>query len=290
LEERGDDKNLATGLGNLGLDQMELGELAAAEGNSRRRIELSRKIDEEFDEAIGRQELGRLLAYQGGFEEAAQELDAALESFGKQGATQSECVVWAYRALRALLMGEAGAALEAARSALEKAEETARSPRFVYPVRDFIRAHWLLGAVHSVLGRISQAETHLTEALTRCRRINMVDHEPDILLAWARWHRAQRNTDQARQDAGEALAIADRCEYRLKQAEIHNFLARLAWEQVDALRGTGDEAGAKQALAEAREHAEIAKERAWCDGPPHCYKPALEEAGALLGEIAEARG
>jgi hypothetical protein len=112
-----------------------------------------------------------------------------------------------------------------------------------------------------------------------------VDHEPDILLAWARWHHVQGNTDQARQDAGEALAIADRCEYRLKQAEIHNFLARLAWEKVDALRGTGDEDGAAQALAEAREQAEIAKERAWCDGRPHCYKPALEEAEGLLEEM-----
>jgi hypothetical protein len=41
-------------------------------------------------------------------------------------------------------------------------------------------------------------------------------------------------------------------------------------------------------LAEAREQAEVAKERAWCDGPPHCYKPALEEAERLLEEIAEA--
>ena len=65
--------------------------------------------------------------------------------------------------------------------------------------------------------------------------------------------------------------IADRCEYRLKQADIHNFLARLA---LDA----GDRAAA-------RRHAEIAKERAWCDGPPHCYKPALDEAERLLGEI-----
>ena len=69
----------------------------------------------------------------------------------------------------------------------------------------------------------------------------------------------------------EALAIADRCEYRLAQADIHNFLARLALD-----------AGNRVA---AREQAEIAKERAWCDGPPHCYKPALEEAEGLLREL-----
>ena len=35
----------------------------------------------------------------------------------------------------------------------------------------------------------------------------------------------------------------------------------------------------------AHEHAEIARERAWCDGPPHCYKPALDEAEAMLKEL-----
>src|SRR5437016_177163 len=87
-----------------------------------------------------------------------------------------------------------------------------------------------------------EAETHLTDALTRCRRINLVELEPDILLAWAKWHQLQGNVAQARADAGEALAIADRCEYRLKQADIHNFLARLA---LDA----GDRAAARRHVA-----------------------------------------
>jgi hypothetical protein len=53
-------------------------------------------------------------------------------------------------------------------------------------------------------------------------------------------------------------------------ADIHNFLARLALDGGDK--------------AVARQHAEIARERAWCDGPPHCYKPAREEAERLLAE------
>jgi hypothetical protein len=98
----------------------------------------------------------------------------------------------------------------------------------------------------------------------------MIDHEPDILLAWTCWHRAAGHLKEARECVGDALAIADRCEYRLVQADAHNLLARLALD-----------AGAR---AEARHHAEIAKERAWCDGPPHCYKPALDEAEKLLKE------
>ncbi len=120
---------------------------------------------------------------------------------------------------------------------------------------------------------LNAAVTHLTEALTRCRRINLVELEPDILLAWARWHRARGNAQEAQSHAEEALAIADRCEYRLKQAEIHNFLALLALD-----------AGNR---ASARQHAEIAKERAWCDGPPHCYKPALDEAERILERMKD---
>jgi tetratricopeptide (TPR) repeat protein len=289
-EKQGVKQSVAIGLENLaGMAQIYLGELAAAEGNLRRAIELCREIEDEFREAVGHRELSRLLAYQGAFGEAAQELDAALVSFGKLGETQSECIVWAYRALRALLMEEAEAALEAAR----KSRELADVQRVE---RDIIRAEGLLGAALVALaltpsprpgghpslpnlgergggeGLLSQAETHLTQALTRCRRINMMDLEPDILLAWACWHKARGDQEQVGRDAEAALAIAERCEYRLKQAEIHNFLA---WLALDA----GDRGAARQ-------HAQTARERAWCDGPPHCYQPALEEAERLLAAIA----
>ena len=66
--------------------------------------------------------------------------------------------------------------------------------------------------------------------------------------------------------AAEALQIADRCEYRLKQADIHNFLAEFYRDADD--------------LEKAREHGEIAKERAGCG-----YKPALEKAEKMLNEI-----
>jgi hypothetical protein len=60
-------------------------------------------------------------------------------------------------------------------------------------------------------------------------------------------------------------------QYRLKQADIHNFLAGLALAEND--RKT------------AQHHAAIAYERAWCDGPPHCYKPALEQAEPMLKQL-----
>ncbi len=258
-EKAGDKLNLAIGLGNLAYNQLALGQLRAAEANLRRKLEMNAG---EFEAAVGHQELGRLLAFEGAFEEAARELEASTRQWERTGDKQGLCLDQAYLALRALLMGDAQAALEAAGQARQLADVERNE-------RDIIRAEWLLGAALTGLGQLGEAEGHLTEALTRCRRINLIELEPDILLAWARWHRAKGEHDQALAHTQEALAIADRCEYRLKQADIHNFLARLALDAGDR--------------ATARRHAEIARERALCDGSPHCYKPALEEADRLLG-------
>jgi len=278
-ERQNDEPNLARGLEALeAVAYLPLGELAASEQSLRRSIELCRKIGDGWMQAVVHQDLGRLLAYQGSFNEAKQHLTTAQEVFDKIGAKQTNfaSVVRAYRALHALLMDDTQTALKAARKARELADVR-------HAERDIIRAEWLLGAAHRALGRPSEAESHLTQALTRCRRINMIDHEPDILLEMARLRWAQAGGDEVTSEestrlreeslklAREALAIADRCEYRLKQADIHNFLAQVALEKGD--RG------------EAQKHAEIAKERAWCDGPPHCYKPALEEAERILESL-----
>ena len=274
LRDQADDKkNLAVNLANLANQQVVLGELAAAERNLRRVIELCREVKEEFGEAVGHQELGPLLTYEGRFDGSAQELETAAKAAKKLGQEQNLGLTEAYRALRSLIMGDPQAAFEAARQARELADVTSNE-------RDIIRGEWLLGWSCEALAsqepnqrdhHLAEAEKHLTESLTRCRRINLVELEADILLAWSRWHRTKGEPDPARRDAQQALRIADRCEYRLQQADIHNFAARL---DLDA----GD-------LASARTHAETAQERAQCDGPPHCYKPALDEAERLLAEL-----
>ncbi len=251
--------------------QVELGELRAADLNLRRFIDLCRETTAEFHEAGARCELGRLLAYRGAFDEAGRELLAAQAVFDRRyttvGPNNFVAVVRAALSHCFLLMGDLSSAQAMAHESRKRADD------FYAPVeRDFIVAEFLLSAALVIEGRdLSGAATHLTEALTRCRRTNLVEFEPDILLTWARWYRARDNAQEAQAHADEALVIADRCEYRLKQAEIHNFLARLA---IDA--GSSDQA---------RHEAKIAKERAWCDGPPHCYKPALDEAEEMLKEL-----
>jgi tetratricopeptide (TPR) repeat protein len=210
--------------------------------------------------------LGVLLSYGGRYSEAELEISYIPLKFRR--ARQSDIGPLGELSLYALFVNNLEGALS----------DAAYMQRLAYKFQresDIIRAEWLLGIVHFRLGDLSQSQRHLNEAIVRCRRVNLVELEPDILLAWARWHRAKSNPQQAREHAEEALSIADRCEYRLVQADIHNFLAQVALE--------------KGNREEARKHAEIARERAWCDGPPHCYKPALEEAERILESLEMAQ-
>nr|QNO51124.1 hypothetical protein OLNPMGDC_00015 [Methanosarcinales archaeon ANME-1 ERB6] len=262
VSKKQDDKtNLAIGLGNLADGQMKIGELNAAEANLRRRIEICREIKDEFNESIGHQELGRLHTYFGEFEEAEKELSKALTLFTKSNAAQSQGIGFAYRSLRSFIMSNA-------EDTLKYAEESRELADVEKVERDIIRAEWLLGAAYILKGNLVEAEKHLTEALTRDRKINLVELEPDILLEFAKLMFKRNHKEEALKFADEALQIADRCEYRLKQADIHNFLAEF-------YMGAGD-------LEKVREHGEIAKERAECG-----YKPALEKAKKILNEIEQ---
>ncbi|HEY0171635.1 MAG TPA: TIR domain-containing protein [Pyrinomonadaceae bacterium] len=271
-EKLGNKEGIATTLQNMTIMRVMLGELAAAERDVRRCIKLSREINNEFSEFAGHQELGRVLAYRGAFVETKAELKIAQDGFDAHGAriTNYVSVIRAAKAQCALIMGDIDTALRAAREAQEMAREVARITMHVE--RDFITAEWLLGEALVMEGRnLNAAAEHLGEALARCRRINLVEIEPNILLGWARWFRAHGNAHESQTHAEEALAIADRCEYRLAQAEIRNFLAWAALE-----------AGEREV---ARAHAEVARERAWCDGPPYCYRVALDEAEGMLREL-----
>jgi len=262
LREKTDDKkNLATGLGNLALGQVRLGDFKSAESNMRRAINLSQEIKNEYRESIGRQELGRLLVYQGKFTESGDELANAIKIQESTGLKQTEGLSWLYIAMRALLIGDPEEAFEAAKRARELAEVKKLET-------DIIRAEWLLGAAYLAKGDLTEAEKHLDEALKRDRRINLVEVEPDILSELAKLRFKQGHKEEALDFAKKALEIADRCEYRLNQADIHNFLAEFYLDAKD--------------FSKAKEHVKIAKERAECG-----YQPAMKKAEELLKRISQ---
>jgi tetratricopeptide (TPR) repeat protein len=282
------EENVAIALGNVAQLQMIIGVLRTVEANLRRSIGLCREIKSEFWEAVGRAEWGRLLAYRGVWQQAEKDLAETIQLFQKTQQTQYEGVTWAYRALRVLLIarqfsspevgrGVRAEGLSAARRALELTDETARKH---YPFeRDYVSAHWLLGAAYRLNaayqpGELAQAEQHLSEALTRCRNINAVDHEADILLDLARLRVDQGEREEALRLAQEALLITERSEYVLQGADVHLLMAQLALNEGDK----------RAAFLHARE----ARRLATCDGPPdYTYKVAYDEAGQLLSELGE---
>jgi len=282
-ESEGDKVNLAVDLDNLAImAQLPVGALRAAEASNRRGLGLARETGIKRLEAVARGGRGWLLSYCGDWAKSEEELAEALAIIEGLGEPQVQGVIWGFRAHRALLLarwttlqGETGAldlqsAVDAATYALELADEDARTS--APTERDYVRDHWLLGAAQLAAGDLQVGEGHLNEALTRCRSVDAVDIEADILLSLARLRRVRGNDKEALRFADEALLITERCEYVLQSADIRLFLAEMALESEDE----------ETALVHARE----ARKLATCDGPPdYTYKVACEEAGALLKKL-----
>jgi hypothetical protein len=271
--------NLATGLANVAGDQLKIGALLDAENNLRRSIALCRGIEDEYGEAYGCHELSGLLAHRGAYHDSEKEQAIALEIVKKTEALQAQGTIWAHRAQHRLLLLRSASqsaiynshsAIAPARRALELADKYALIARPVE--RDYVRAHWLLGAAYRVAEQFDPAEHHLHEALERCRRIDAVEAEADILIDLARLRAATGAPNEAQRFAEEALLITERSGYVLQGADAHLELAKLAISRDDRKLG--------------KEHAQEAKALATCDGPPdYTYKAAYDEAEALLKKL-----
>jgi tetratricopeptide (TPR) repeat protein len=260
-------------LGNLArMAQTEVGLLRDAEANLRRIID--RGLTPNSTSAW--RGLVLLLAYRGAWAESETVLNEVIELDKSRDALQAHGIDWTYRAQFELLRARASngrefqSAVEAARRGLMLAEEAARRD---HPVeRDFIRAHWLLGASYRASGNLRDAADHLDQALARCRRINLVDIEAMILIELSRLQIDSDERKEALSLAETALIITERCGYLLQSADVHLVLARLA----------STDGNSKEALR----HAIEAKKLATCDGPPdYTYKAAYDEAIALLAEL-----
>ena len=116
-----------------------------------------------------------------------------------------------------------------------------------------------------------EAESHLKEALQRCRQSGMIDYEADILLAWARFSDKSGNEQQAEIYAKEAFAITKKSAFDLLQADVCTFLAHLEIK-------LGNNRMAQTYVSMARRYA-------YCDGFPYYYKAAVIEAERLVDNI-----
>ena len=290
-EKQGVKQSVAIGLGNVAQIQLVVGALSEAERNLRRAIELDKEVEDKDGEGSDTYELGRVLSYCGKWDDSSGKFDTAMSIQTGTHHIQAQSVIWSYRALRFLLLARANpqssivnlkSAIECTKRALELADETAKpNSGFVYSIRDYVRAHWLLGAAYCAnkvstgsTTDLTLAEENLSKALNLCRQINIVESEAVILLdlAWLRY--AQGDFKDAQEKASEALTITERSGYVLQGADVNLFLAQYALEQ-------------EKDKAKAKQYAETALKLAHCDGPPYYYKVAYEEAERMIARLVE---
>ncbi len=184
-------------------------------------------------------------------------------------------------------------AVARAREALAFAEKFAETD---YPVpRDFVQAYWLLGdaLIQSLLstGAVpghpfeipfydeyfqevvemvqlakgkewAAAERCLNEALRRCRQVNLVESEPDLLLAQARLLLAKASPlAEIEKTLVEAYEIALRAGYRLQLADLHLFCGQVLCQSRGNEKSEKNEKPTLLGL-KAHEHLEKTKEYA----------------------------
>ncbi len=298
-------EHLAIGLGNIAnMSQLPIGALRDAQHNMRRSINLCHEINNKHQEAASHREFGRILFYRGELQDAELELEIASKLFKKGNNVQSLGTTWSYIALQHFLMAREAvksnsslvisnlqAAVENAKRALEIAREREKIKK--PNVRDFVRAYWQLGAAYRAGSDFPQAETHLDEALRRCRAINLVEMEADILLELAKLRYMQGETPEALRLVREALIITERSEYVLQGADVHLFLADLALEgqKLESDKAMNDKECALMHAQKARRLATgwemIDGKQVYDETGEYVYKVAYDEAGRLIEKLKD---
>ena len=192
MEKPGNKSNLATVLTNVADDQLKIGAQRAAEANLRRSIALCREIKEEYWEAVGHQELGRLLTYRGAYPESETELATALKMFEKQKHLQSQGMTSAYRALHELLLLRSPS-----QSAIRNPQSNWLAARWNWRMRTLAPAILSSATTSAPIGcwaRRTASPGRLTRPSATCtRRWNAADgstwwkRKPTSSLTWHVW-------------------------------------------------------------------------------------------------------
>jgi len=262
-------------LGSMCYFQIKLGQLADATTYQQRAFEAANKSNDRDGQGYSRMMMGLILTIEGQLSKSLEEFRIARSLYRNfQGFNLvRECNLWNFRTIRASLIGEHHLAIVCGRHALSLAESFAEG-RLLTRSKAYLASALIDLAVTEPERRnrlLSEAELLLTMALTQCRQLDLIEMEPFLLLAWARWNFLRGDRAQAKKGAEEALSLAQRCEFRLEQADINLFMAHLAFEG--------------GALTLCRHHVEQSRQLAWCDGPPHYYKITFDKSEALLSKL-----
>ncbi|HEY0174635.1 MAG TPA: DUF4062 domain-containing protein [Pyrinomonadaceae bacterium] len=240
------------------------GELYESEIAARRALAITRENGDIANEPISLHWLGVTLVARGIASDSEASLRRSLRMFIDWSHKQFEGVSNSYHAQRALWLSDFNKALSFANHAWELAHVLCYEG-------DFISAARRQGEAALGLNDFATADERLHHALTRARKVNLVDEELPALVALAELRRQQGDLKAARELLGDVWEAAERGPYPLIHADACNVLAEVERD-----------AGNREAAVGA---ASKAYGLAWCDGPPFAYHWGLERARALLKEL-----
>ena len=249
------------------------GELGKASDAIQNCVTACEAAGEKFRIAIARELLARLYMIEGMRDDAITEVALAIDivQSWNQPVLLTQCLTtYAEILLASDRIPEAVEAAEQAYSTCQSITGNADTnpTTTIRAERTFARA-MIAAAKHHAKEReslIEQALEHVHAALRLLWRRGLYALEPEVRLVRAQIYQARDQHDRAIQEAMLALRLARRYQANLLQVEIHTFLASVA-------QRSGNQ-------EKAQFHKEQSRELAWCDGPPHCYKAALETAQA----------
>ena len=263
-EREKDNTGISSALSNLAISLTQSGSLREAEYTGRRSLELSRTLNDYFNEAVGPVMVGRNATFLGKQNRSQQALELSRDLLKAQNHQQFEGVVTALLAERAFLF-------DGFAEAKQHADAAWRLAGVERVERDFIHAALLQGQAALKLSDLGLADERLHHALTRARAVNLVEIELPALIALARLALAHGDATAARAHLADVWEPAERGPYPLRQADAFNTLA-----EIERTEGN---------ITAAVEAATKAYNAAWCDGPPWAYHWGLEAARSHLREL-----
>jgi tetratricopeptide (TPR) repeat protein len=259
-----DARNTNVYFSTLGDALYKIGALREAVCAFRQGLVLNRDSENEFQEGVTLEALGRALGLTGAHGLACVTLGRSRHLYIERSNRQGEGLVGANLAELALWLGDCAKAATWA----ERAWELAAVNRLE---QDFIRAALLQDRVALGAGEFSRADERLHYALTRTRAVNVVEFELPALIAIAELELKRGDPAKARASLDDLWEVVERGPYPLHQADALNVLADIAFAEGDK----------RAAIAAATE----AFNATWRDGPLYAYHWGLEKAKAHLAAL-----
>lgn len=267
---RGLDERLATSLAHHGKTLRQIGRFRDGDRIALEAQTVQRRVGNRMLEAVNLAWYGIGLAHRGEAAASDAAFDEAMAIFTLHFADQSRGVVAAFRAQRALWLGEPDVALAHAVTAWEIARplELRASHHDSYGARKVTAsAARLRGESLVLLHQHGDGIEWLERAHSLAAEAVFVEELIPIQRALTISALERNDLADATGHAAAALAMCDAGPYRPYSAEVHLLRADIA-------KRSGDDQRATEAL-------DTAQELAFCDGPPFAYQRVLDDVVAL---------